>query len=43
MNNVSEGRKEKGKVKFLCKLCMDDHLTHQFSWLEEAQKLLAQQ
>jgi hypothetical protein len=27
-NNVGEGMKEKQKVKFPCKLCKDDHLTH---------------
>jgi hypothetical protein len=42
-NNVGEGKNEKRKVKFPCKLCMDDHLTHQFPQLEEAQNLLAQQ
>jgi hypothetical protein len=42
-NNVGEGKNEKRKVKFPCKLCMDDHLTHQCPRLEEAQKLLAQQ
>jgi hypothetical protein len=26
-NNVGEGKKEKWKVKFPCKLCIDDHLT----------------
>jgi hypothetical protein len=28
-NNVGEGKNEKKKVKFSCKLCTDDHLTHQ--------------
>jgi hypothetical protein len=28
-NNVGEGKNEKKKVNFLCKLCTDDHLTHQ--------------
>jgi hypothetical protein len=37
VNNVGEGKNEKRKVKFLCKLCTDDHLTHQFPRLEEAQ------
>jgi hypothetical protein len=36
-NNVGEGKNEKKKVKFPCNLCMDDHLTHQCPWLEEAQ------
>jgi hypothetical protein len=27
-DNVGEGKKEKRKVKFPCKLCTDDHLTH---------------
>jgi hypothetical protein len=27
-NNVGEGKKERCKVKFPCKLCIDDHLTH---------------
>jgi hypothetical protein len=42
-NNIGEGKNEKRKVKFLCKICMDDHLNHQCSRLEESQKLLAQQ
>jgi hypothetical protein len=42
-NNVGEGKTEKRKVKFLCKICTDDHLTHLFPQLAEAQKLLAQQ
>ena len=29
-NNVGEGKKERQKVKFPCKLCIDDHLTHLF-------------
>jgi hypothetical protein len=28
VNNVGEGKNKKRKVKFLCKICMDDHLTH---------------
>jgi hypothetical protein len=43
VNNVGEGKNEKRKVKFLCNLCTDDHLTHQCPRLEEAQNLLAQQ
>jgi hypothetical protein len=27
-NNVGEGKNEKRKVNFPCKLCTDDHLTH---------------
>jgi hypothetical protein len=27
-NNAGEGKKEKRKVKFPCKICTDDHLTH---------------
>lgn len=33
VNNVGKGKNEKRKVNFLCNLCMDDHLTHQFPWL----------
>jgi hypothetical protein len=40
-NNVGERKTEKRKVKFLCKFCADDHLTHLFPQLVEAQKLLA--
>jgi hypothetical protein len=43
VNNVGEGKNENRKVKFPCKLCRDDHLTHQFPQLEESQTLLAQQ
>jgi hypothetical protein len=43
VNNVGKGKNEKRKVKFLCKIFIDDHLTHQCPQLEEAQKLLAQQ
>jgi ribosomal protein L44E len=43
MNNVGKGKNEKRKVNFLCNICTDDHLTHQFPRLEEAQNLLAQQ
>jgi hypothetical protein len=35
--------KKKRKVKFPCNICMENHLTHQFPWLEEAQNLLAQE
>ena len=27
-NNADGGKKEKKKVKFPCKLCQEDHLTH---------------
>jgi hypothetical protein len=40
--NVGEGKKEKRKVKFPCKLCKDDHLTHLCPKLEEASRLLSQ-
>jgi hypothetical protein len=43
VNNSDKGKNEKRKVKFPCKLCMDDHLTHQFPQLEEAQNLLKKQ
>jgi hypothetical protein len=42
-NNIGKGKNEKRKVKFLCKLCMENHLTHQCPQLEEAQNLSAQQ
>jgi hypothetical protein len=35
VNNVGEGTNGKKKVKFPCKLCTNDHLTHQFPWHEE--------
>jgi hypothetical protein len=41
-NNVGEGKKEKRKVKFPCKLCTDDHLTHLFPKLEKVVRLLYQ-
>jgi hypothetical protein len=41
--NASEGKNEKRKVNFLCKLCTDDHSTYQFPHLEESKKILAQQ
>jgi len=43
MNNVGKNKNEKRKVKFPCKICTNNHLTHQFPWLEEAQKLFTQQ
>lgn len=39
-DNFGEGRKEKHKVKFPCKLCTDDHLTHLCAKLVEAMRLL---
>jgi hypothetical protein len=39
--NAGEGKKEKQKVKFPCKLCTDDHLTHLCPKLEEATRLLS--
>jgi hypothetical protein len=41
-NNVGEGKKENRKVKFHCKLCKDDHLTHLCPKIEEALRLLSQ-
>jgi hypothetical protein len=41
-SNVGEGKREKRKVKFPCKLCTDDHLTHLCPKLAEAARLLAQ-
>ena len=42
-NNVDGGKKEKKKVKFPCKLCHEDHLTHQCPLMDQAQKLLKSQ
>jgi ribosomal protein L44E len=42
-NNVGKGKTKKIKVKFPCMICTNDHLIHQLPWLEEAQKILAQQ
>jgi hypothetical protein len=39
-DNAKEGKKEKRKVKFPCKLCTDDHLTHLCPKLAEAARLL---
>ena len=41
--HVGEGPKEKKKVKFPCKLCTGDHLTHLCPKIQDAQRLLAQQ
>jgi hypothetical protein len=40
-NNASEGKKERCKVKFPCKICTDDHLTHLCPKLVEAARLLS--
>jgi hypothetical protein len=40
-NNASEGKKERRKVKFPCKLCTDDHLTHSLPKLVEYARLLS--
>jgi hypothetical protein len=40
-NNVGEGKKERHKVKFPCKLCTDDHLTHLCPKLAEVVRLLS--
>ena len=42
-NNADWGKKEKKKVKFPCKLCHEDHLTHICPFMEQAQKLLKAQ
>jgi hypothetical protein len=39
-DNTREGKKEKHKVKFPCKLCTDDHLTHLCPKLVEATRNL---
>ena len=36
-------RKKKKKVKFPCKLCQEDHLTHLCPLMDQAQKLLKSQ
>jgi hypothetical protein len=41
--NAGGEKKEKKKVKFPCKMCGDDHLTHQCPKMEEAHHLLSQQ
>jgi hypothetical protein len=41
-NNVGEGKRERRKVKFPCKLCTDDHLTHLCPKLAEAVRILSQ-
>lgn len=43
-NGAGEGGKEpKKKVKFPCKLCSGDHLTHLCPKIQDAQRLLVQQ
>ena len=42
-NNADGGKKEKKKVKFPCKLCQEDHLTHLCPLMDQAQKLLKAQ
>jgi hypothetical protein len=41
-NNVGEGKKERRKVKFPCKLSTHDHLSHLCPKLEEVARLLSQ-
>ena len=41
--NADGGKKEKKKVKFPCKLCHEDHLTHLYPLMDQAQKLLKAQ
>ena len=43
VNNANGGKKEKKKVKFPCKLCQEDHLTHLCPLMDQAQKLLKAQ
>ena len=38
--NVGGDKYPKRKVKFLCKLCKDDHLTHLCPWIEEASRFI---
>ena len=42
MNNAGGDKKPKWKVKFPCKLCKDDHLTHLFPQMEYASRFIAQ-
>ena len=41
-NNYGGDKKSKQKVKFPCKLCRDDHLTHLCPRMEDASKFIAQ-
>ena len=38
--NKAGGKRERGKVKFPCKLCMGSHLTHHCPKMDEALRLL---
>ena len=42
MNNDGGDKQPKRKVKFPCKLCKDDHLTHLCPQMEESLKFIAQ-
>ena len=42
MNNATGDKHPKHKVKFPCKLCKDDHLTHLCPHVEDASKFIAQ-
>ena len=42
-NSADGGKKKKKKVKFQCKLCHENHLTHLCPLMEQAQKLLKAQ
>ena len=39
-NSANGGNKYKKRVKFPCKLCQEDHLTHQCPLIDQPQKLL---
>jgi hypothetical protein len=36
-----EAKEEKKKVKFPCKICIDDHLTHLYPKIEEVVRILS--
>ena len=40
--NVGGDKQSKRKVKFPCKLCKEDHLTHLFPHMEDASRFIAQ-
>jgi hypothetical protein len=40
-NNAGEGKKERWKVNFPCKLCIGNHLTHLFPKLVKAMRILS--
>ena len=42
MNNDGGDKQPKCKVKFPCKLCKDDHLTHLCHCMEDASNFIAQ-